>query len=286
MDSSLVPPENPDDWTDDQWQEYLKAEDEEIELDNLTHPVHGAMNKIAKSSGGQVLGSAMMGLHSIYYGKLKTAEIVMVTESPSEPENSIGRLILDDKDNKNPIFVLNSKLLDVEYSVHNCLISDAQEIAKLHYETWRTSYLNLVDDKILDFPTLESKKILWDKLIRDQNLPNRGPLVLKSGAKIVGVINIDKSKDEDSDSSTGEITNIYVDKNYSGKGGGKLLLSKGLEQCSLAGWDKVTLWVLENNTKARGFFENFGFRWDLSQRVDYIADLPIFEVRYIFDLKY
>jgi len=74
------PPEDPEQWTDQQWIDYLKATDDEDEPELPVTP----MGKVTRSSGGQVLGQAMLGMANAVFGR-HDDEVVVVEEGPSGP---------------------------------------------------------------------------------------------------------------------------------------------------------------------------------------------------------
>ncbi|KAI8991267.1 acyl-CoA N-acyltransferase [Mycotypha africana] len=56
-----------------------------------------------------------------------------------------------------------------------------------------------------------------------------------------------------------ELQRIYVDKEFTGKGVGKALLSAALEKAKELGKRTIWLGVWEHNFKAMAFYESFGF---------------------------
>jgi hypothetical protein len=72
------PPEDPELWTDQQWIDYLKATDDEDEPERPVTP----MGKVTRSSGGQVIGQAMLGMANAVFGR-NDDEVVVVEEGPS-----------------------------------------------------------------------------------------------------------------------------------------------------------------------------------------------------------
>ncbi len=77
-----APPLDPDDWSDEQWQEYLRvtaeAEDDEPALADLDASFH---RRAKESAGGAVIGAAMMGLQQALYGDLPKEDVVVEAES-------------------------------------------------------------------------------------------------------------------------------------------------------------------------------------------------------------
>ncbi len=81
---SSAPPEDPNAWTDAQWIDWLKATDAEAGPTG-EFPVGTVASRIARSSAGQVLGQAMLGLAQAIYGP-KDEELVVIVEGAGEPE--------------------------------------------------------------------------------------------------------------------------------------------------------------------------------------------------------
>ncbi len=78
-----APPADPEDWTDEQWIEWLQKTDDPG-AEDVAHPVT-ALNRIAHSSAGSVLGQAMLGMATAIYGRDDT-KVVIVAEGPSRSE--------------------------------------------------------------------------------------------------------------------------------------------------------------------------------------------------------
>lgn len=104
------PPADPDDWTDDQWIEWLEKTDatEATEADAVTRPVT-ALGRIAHSSGGSVLGHAMLGMATAFYGRDEN-QIVVVAEGSSQPdEDKPFAVRLDPDDPERSVVVYRSQ---------------------------------------------------------------------------------------------------------------------------------------------------------------------------------
>jgi hypothetical protein len=77
------PPLDPEDWTDDQWIEWLKKTDV-VDAEDAARPVT-ALGRITRSAGGSVLGQAMLGLANALYGR-DDNEVVIVAEGSAQPD--------------------------------------------------------------------------------------------------------------------------------------------------------------------------------------------------------
>lgn len=82
----------------------------------------------------------------------------------------------------------------------------------------------------------------------------------------------------------GEIVSIYLLPEYIGKGWGKALLQRALEELRKEGYGDIFLWVLEENRNARGFYERMGFRKREIYLNDNIGGRDLREIQYVYSL--
>jgi hypothetical protein len=74
------PPSDPESWSDEQWIAWLVATDA-ADLEVVPASV---AERIVRSSAGQMLGQAMLGLAQVFYGP-KEEEVIIVAEGNSDP---------------------------------------------------------------------------------------------------------------------------------------------------------------------------------------------------------
>lgn len=77
------PPPDAEQWTDEQWLDWLVATDPDNAEPGPGAPRPG---RIASSRGGQFLGNAMLGVANALYGR-KDADVVIVHEASGEPDD-------------------------------------------------------------------------------------------------------------------------------------------------------------------------------------------------------
>ncbi len=77
------PPADPEEWTDEQWLAWLSDTD-----DVIGDPVGPSAPKgrLLRSSGGQALGNAMLGVANALYGRRETP-VVVVREASGQPDD-------------------------------------------------------------------------------------------------------------------------------------------------------------------------------------------------------
>jgi hypothetical protein len=78
------PPADADDWTNEQWIDWLKATDASDQAEGGATPATIA-GRVVHSVGGQLLGQGMLGLAQAIYGQ-RDQKVVIVAGANSEPE--------------------------------------------------------------------------------------------------------------------------------------------------------------------------------------------------------
>lgn len=155
-------------------------------------------------------------------------------------------------------------------------VSDISALAKVHISSWQAAYRGILPDEILDNLSVKQFETNWVKSFSDTSRTN---LVLEIEQKISGFIAFGNSRDHDATSITGEIYGIYLIPELWGKGYGRKLWAE-TPQHLLSKFSVFTLWVLQNNIRARKFYERIGFEYDeqIKNILLYGVELP--EVRY------
>lgn len=70
------PPQDPDDWTEEQWREWLVN----VPADPDTGKAH-PLSRVRTTAGGAMLGAAMFGLDQAIYGERAKVEILAEADS-------------------------------------------------------------------------------------------------------------------------------------------------------------------------------------------------------------
>ena len=103
---------------------------------------------------------------------------------------------------------------------------------------------------------------------------------------MLGFVGYSPSRDGDADPArVGEIDAIYLLPSAWGKGVGRLLMDEALARLAEARFDRVTLWALDSNVRARRFYEAGGWLADGARKIDDSRGFPIAQVRYKRSLK-
>lgn len=151
-----------------------------------------------------------------------------------------------------------------------------EEISTVYEQSWKYAYKGIIPQEYLD--NIPSGQ--WCGAFDNSD---RYTLVMLEGNKIIGTSSYCKSRFEDY-KDWGEIISIYLLPEYMGKGYGKNLLQKAVEELKAMGFKKIFLWVLEENHIARHFYETCGFKNSGNSKNDTLGGKQLCELQYVYNL--
>ncbi len=164
-------------------------------------------------------------------------------------------------------------MLEIRYAG----LSDAEALGEVHSESWRAAYKGIVPDEVLEAFTSENRaKQIGEMIAKDMECT---AIALKDG-KAAGFACIGGCRDEDLGEPYGEVWGIYVKPEYFRSGAGTEILNWSMEELKKRGYKSVSLWVLEQNNRARKFYEKQGFKHDGTKK-EIEAGAKLTVVRYI-----
>ena len=145
---------------------------------------------------------------------------------------------------------------------------DAEAVARVQIQTWQAAYAHALPREQLMRLSADDRVDMWRRL---------PPVVAEVHGEVVGFVSVGASRDEDAD---GELYAIYVHPTHWGTGVGRALIERGEEQLRDLGHSEAVLWVLDDNPRARRFYEVAGWSADGSKRDIEIFGFVVTEVRY------
>ena len=134
---------------------------------------------------------------------------------------------------------------------------DREGRALVHYQAWQETYPGLIPDSVLAAHTLEEcRKNAIDR--RHSNSANTFVALDRArGDRVIGFGTFSyHARDIVSIEDAGEITALYVLKEFQGQGVGRALLEHCLAHIPRP---RVALFVLKGNENAIGFYTHMGF---------------------------
>lgn len=161
---------------------------------------------------------------------------------------------------------------------------DLAGMARVHVQTWKTTYRGIVPDTYLDALTVESDIARgFGRWLRE---PKEGWIYFVAttpSEEIVGFAVGGPSREMDPE-FTGELGAIYVLKTHQGRGVGHALVREIARHLQMIGHDSMFVWVLEQNPYRR-FYEELGGA-AVRQRVATVAGSQLPEVAFAWtDLR-
>lgn len=133
---------------------------------------------------------------------------------------------------------------------------DAEALAYIQTESWKSAFNKILSKEDLDKCTNIDKAMEMYSMILSKNIGNGYILSVNGNAHCMAYW--DKTREEEMEGYA-EIICIHSLANNWGKGYGTMLMEYMLEEIELAGFNKVMLWVFEENNRARSFYEKHGF---------------------------
>ena len=146
--------------------------------------------------------------------------------------------------------------------------ADAEAVARVHVRAWQEAYAHVFPADRLANLSIERRAEQW------RQYP---PLVAEEDGDIVGFVSVGASRGDDAE---GELFAIYVDPARWGTGVGRALIEAAEARLGELGHHDVVLWVLEDNPRARRFYEAAGWRLDGARRPIRFLATEVPEVRY------
>ncbi|MBC7658702.1 MAG: GNAT family N-acetyltransferase [Chitinophagaceae bacterium] len=135
---------------------------------------------------------------------------------------------------------------------------DAKDIAHVHVESWRTTYAGIVNKTYLDQLKLEDREKMWTSILH-QITPRSHVLLAydKEKKKVVGFISSGPKRDHPELKYDGEISALYILKEFQGAGTGEMLFDASFRELRTAGFQNAMLWVLKESPSV-GFYTTMG----------------------------
>lgn len=161
--------------------------------------------------------------------------------------------------------------------VRHARSGDADAIAQVHVASWQSAYAGLVPAAYLEGLDWRTAAEWWR---RRPGRPQAGEVVLtaRSAAGTVGFASVGPARDG-AEPGDFELYALYVLPEAWRSGVGRALLAASLSEVP-SQTERVTLWVLRDNHRARSFYVNQGFIADGATKTISVGGAELVEVRY------
>ena len=149
-------------------------------------------------------------------------------------------------------------------------------VSRIYEESWRWAYRGIVPRQYLDAIPAGHWAAFLDS-------PGIFTLVAEDGGELVGTTSFCASRFADYP-GMGELVSLYLLPRCAGKGIGKVLMDAAVSALESMGFSRIFLWVLEDNRRARRFYEKAGFRLGPGILNDEICGKALRELQYVKEL--
>ena len=135
--------------------------------------------------------------------------------------------------------------------------TDAGPLARVHVDTWRTTYAGIVRAEYLAGLSHRVGESRWGEVLAADRPAKSNFVVETDGGEVVGFAGGGPER-EGNPIYRGELYVIYLLEEYQRKGVGRRLVSAVAQRLLIDGFDSMLVWVLEDNHPGRRFYESLG----------------------------
>lgn len=174
----------------------------------------------------------------------------------------------------NDMYNLGGHIMGIK--IRTATKEDASNLANIIVESWKSAYSELIPkDEITRYLDKERRKIQFERFIED------GEIVLIGLFDEIpcGLVFANKDNDEGLKNG-GSIYSIYLLEETWDKGLSSRLMDQTIEILKEEVCKQISLWLYEENMRARKFYEKHGFIFDGSKKHSRFSNKPL-ELRYI-----
>lgn len=164
--------------------------------------------------------------------------------------------------------------------VREMTLADCDRVAEIRIRGWQSAYRGLMPQPFLDALSVAEDAERRRERFRqsDGSVVN---LVAEQDGELLGWAAHGPYREGEVRTADAELYAIYVDPGRYGAGVGHALLQESVRRCATAGHDRMYLWVLKGNTRARAFYERAGFQADGAEEPFEVDGVAVPEVRYL-----
>ena len=150
---------------------------------------------------------------------------------------------------------------------------DRRAVSRIYEESWRRACRGIVPQAYLD-------AIPEGRWVKNLDIPGWSVMLCLEGGEPIGTGSFSRSRSERYPDS-GEVISIYLLPEYWGKGCGGPLLEAMVTELEKQGYSEAFLRVLEENERARRFYEKHGFSRAGETTETVIGGKALREIRYV-----
>lgn len=161
---------------------------------------------------------------------------------------------------------------------------DCEGVAGIRIRGWRHAYRGLVPQSYLDGLDIGADAERHRARLAAGDGAAVDLVAEAAGGELAGWAAFGPYRDGEVRTGDAELYALYLPPERIGQGVGRTLLTEATHRCASAGHRRMFLWVLEDNTRARRFYERAGFAADGAEEPFEVDGVTVSEVRYAKEL--
>lgn len=154
----------------------------------------------------------------------------------------------------------------MKITIRKAFIGDVHGIAKVHVDSWNTTYTGIVPNECLEARTYKGQEDRWLKRYFKNDCTKEFLYVAVTDNEDVVGFACGSSENEDIEYK-GIISTIYILKSYQRQGIGKQLVKVMVEEMLRSGVNKLIIWAFEENPSCN-FYEKIGGKELIARKVN------------------
>lgn len=163
--------------------------------------------------------------------------------------------------------------------IREAILEDALSIAKVHIDSWKTTYKGIIEEEYLSGLSYEKKENSCQNIISGAPKENKYIFVAEDKENgIVGFACCGNEREGDT-LYKGELVAIYIIEECQSKGIGNLLFKRVVEKLKEVQINSMIIWVLEDNLQGRRFYELKGGK-KIKEKHITIGNVTLKEIAY------
>ncbi|MEV7416640.1 GNAT family N-acetyltransferase [Streptomyces sp. NPDC089919] len=160
--------------------------------------------------------------------------------------------------------------------------ADVEAVAAIRVTGWQAAYAGILPQHYLDAMTVEEDVRLRRRRFSEGRTDRADLVAVDAADRVLGwaCLGPYRGPVPDPDPERAELYALYVEPALVGSGVGRTLMAAVHAEARDRGFAAVLLWVLEDNARARRFYERAGYTADGAVQSEDYDGAPAAEVRY------
>ncbi|AWZ48496.1 GNAT family N-acetyltransferase [Clostridiaceae bacterium 14S0207] len=157
---------------------------------------------------------------------------------------------------------------------------DVYDISKIHVDTWKSAYKNIIPNEYLGNRSYDKQVDKWNKrLFQNEDTKEFMLLAEDENGQVIGFSSASINEEGSEFDST--LYTLYVRQDYQKKGIGKLLVKEVASKLQSLGAESMILWTFAKND-ASNFYKHIGGIKDKNKIVN-IGGINMVEISYVWE---